>query len=242
MRVSEDVLAVLSAAKTDGPSLILQGQLDRNLYTATNKVLEAAGGKWNRGKKAHIFDADAADRIDQIILTGDITIPQDFGFYPTPPEVVAQLVALAEASDGMKLLEPSAGIGSIAQAFPACEVHAYELLPANAAKLLPLNLASATVADFLSIAPDPSFDRVVMNPPFEKQADIKHVLHAAKFVKPGGILVSVMSAGVTFREDKRTAEFCEFVDAHSGIIERLPEGAFKKSGTMVNTVIVKIRL
>ena len=59
-------------------------QLDRNMYQRTNKVLEAAGGKWNRKAQAHLFDDDAFTRIDQIILTGQVEVPKDeFNFFPT---------------------------------------------------------------------------------------------------------------------------------------------------------------
>jgi hypothetical protein len=83
-------------------------------------------------------------------------------------------------------------------------------------------------------------DVVLMNPPFSKGQDVKHVTHALGFLKPGGRLVAIMGAGVTFRQDKRTNEFRELVQAMGGTIERLPEGSFKSSGTMVNTVIVVI--
>ena len=68
----------------------------------------------------------------------------------------------------------------------------------------------------------------------------RHVLHAARFLSPGGRLVSVMSAGVTFRTSAKHAAFRDFVAAHNGAIEPLPEGAFKPSGTSVNTVIVTL--
>src|SRR4030042_4964611 len=92
-------------------------------------------------------------------------------------------------------------------------------------------------ADFLSVEPKPLYDRVVMNPPFEMQQDIDHVMHAWKFLKPGGRLVSIMSSGVLFRENKKTSEFRNHIDEF-GNMERLPEGSFKESGTMVNTCIV----
>ena len=64
MQVSQDVLAVLSRAETTGNELKLVDQLDRQLYTRTNKVLEAAGGKWDRKAQAHLFDIEAAIRLD----------------------------------------------------------------------------------------------------------------------------------------------------------------------------------
>ena len=120
MRVDNAVLAVLSVAETSGNQLFLTGQLDRKLYEQTNKVLEAAGGKWNRKAKSHVFESDAADRIDQIIVTGDVEIPKDeFNYFPTPPDVVDRLMEIARIELGMLCLEPSAGRGAIAVAMHA---------------------------------------------------------------------------------------------------------------------------
>lgn len=238
MRVNNDVLAVLSNARTDGNSLILTGQLDRNLYTATNKVLEAAGGKWNRKMKAHVFPSDAAEAIEQIILTGEITVPQDFGYFPTPPDVAARVWELAQLESGLLVLEPSAGQGALIEGLTQCIVDAVELLPKNAHVLRGMCIREVFECDFLTMTPAPIYDRVVMNPPFEKQADIKHVLHAYEFLKPGGLLVSVMAAGVLFRENSLTVNFRNKVEECGGEIEELPDGAFKQSGTMVRTVIV----
>ena len=248
MKVGSDVLAVIGAASVSGNSLTLVGQLDRNLYAKTNKVLEAAGGKWNRKSKSHIFDGDAGDRVDQILITGSVDIPKDeFEFFPTPVDVVELMMGKANIMDGMMVLEPSAGQGDIAKAAHAAAtnvvVDMYELMPANNAALHALNLRLSGIGepcDFMTVEPKPVYDRVVMNPPFSKQADIKHVLHALRFLKPGGLLVSVMSAGVTFRQNKLTNDFRSLVEQRGGFIEELPDGSFKTSGTMVNTVVVVI--
>lgn len=247
MRVDNTVLNVLAAAQMDGPRLMLVGQLDRALYTQTNKVLEAAGGKWDKKAKAHVFTVDAADAMEQIIQTGEVTlirtIQQDFGYFPTPPAVVARLVELAALRPALDALEPSAGRGAIAKALHAagCLVDCVELLPANVAALCEQAAYHAVQqGDFLKIEPEPAYDRVVMNPPFAKQADIHHVSHALRFLKPDGLLVSVMSAGVTFRDNKLAKDFRAMVEARGGDIEALPDGAFKESGTGVRTVIVTV--
>jgi len=244
MRIDDEVLAVLSRAETNGFELKLTGQLDRKLYERTNKVLEAAGGKWNRKAKAHVFESDAFDRLDQIILSGEVEIPKDeFNYFPSPLAVVERLMELANISPGMRVLEPSAGCGAIAVACVknGADVDCYELMEANFWELEKTGqFRKVTNADFLTVQPFAEYDRIIMNPPFFKQADIRHVLHSLKFLKPGGKLVSVMSASVRFRENKLTNEFRDLITERGGRIESLPDGAFKESGTMVRTVIVEI--
>lgn len=244
MRVDNEVLAVLSLANVCGNAVTLVGQLDRKLYERTNKVLEAAGGAWNRKAKAHLFEGDALDRIEQIILTGDIDVPKDdFEFFPTPPAVVARLLELARIDHCMRILEPSAGRGAIA--IPCVEagghVDCYEMMAANFALLSKDDrLGEVHHGDFLLAEPRSEYDRVIMNPPFSRQTDIQHVLHALKFLKPGGLLVSVMSASVGFRENKLTADFRGLVAQRGGFLEPLPEHSFKSSGTRVGTLIAVI--
>ena len=244
MQVATDVLAVLSRAEMSGNALKIAEQLDRNMYQRTNKVLEAAGGKWNRKAQAHLFDDDAFTRIDQIILTGQVEVPKDeFNFFPTPPAVVRRLMEIANVRPGMKVLEPEAGRGDIA--FACVEaggiVDCYELMQANFDFLVSSGrFNSVRHMDFLAAPPEPIYDRIVANPPFLKQADIHHIQHALRFLKPDGLLTSVMSAGVSFRDNKLTQDFRDLIRARGGDIEALPEGAFKASGTMVNTIIATI--
>lgn len=246
MRVSNEILSVLDIAEKDGNALRLVGQLDRTLYTKVNKVLEVAGGKWSRKSQAHIFDGDAADAMELIILTGEITAPQDFGFFPTPETVVSRLIMLANITEGMQVLEPSAGNGAICDGLSkaGAEITAVEILEENFSELLGKRLCHIHLhGDFLDPDLNASlgiYDRIVMNPPFAKQADIKHVLHALRFLKPDGLLVSVMAASVVFRDNKLTADFRDLVRDRGGEIEALPEDSFKSSGTRVNTVIVTI--
>ncbi|MET8571841.1 methyltransferase [Streptomyces sp. NPDC004783] len=242
MKVPANVIAVLDRAETDGPRLVLTGTLDRKLYLDTAKVLEAAGGKWNRKERAHLFDGDAADAIEAVILTGEITsAKQQFGYFPTPAPVVAQLIDLAGIQPGMRVLEPSAGRGAIAfaAARAGAVVDCVELQEQHASALTAERNRNITVLveDFLTTDPRPVYDRVVMNPPFAKGADVVHVKHAWQALKPGGRLIAVMSAGVTFRQTAAAVAFRSRLEALGGQLLPLPEGAFRESGTGVNTVI-----
>lgn len=248
--VSRDVLAALSAASFEGKEMRLSNQLDRGLYAKVKKVVESAGGKWERKAAAHVFEGDAAEAIEPILLTGEIIRPADMGQFDSPPEVVARVIALADIEEGHFVLEPSAGVGNIAKAVIAAGavVRAVEIDAKRVEKLKAEGIATRCM-DFLTLDPDMTmtpggnplrFDRVVMNPPFAKQADIDHVTHAMRWLKPGGRLVSVMAAGVMFRQNRKTTDFVERMTDMGAEWEDLPEKAFKMAGTAVGTVILAV--
>jgi type I restriction-modification system DNA methylase subunit len=243
-QLSEEVLAVLSTANVEGNCVKLTcGQLDRKLYQEVNKALEAIGGKWNRKAQGHIFANDPEEALDNAILAGEVTPPSKNGYFPTPKAIVMKLCDLADIQPGQDVLEPSAGQGAISTELyhRGAKVFACELLEANRKVLLgdgmpPISLFSEP--DFMKLETSQTFDRVCMNPPFEKRQDVIHVRKAFDMLVPGGKLASVMSAGVKFRDDRIGREFRDFVKSHNGRIIDLPEGSFKESGTGVNTVIV----
>jgi 16S rRNA G1207 methylase RsmC len=55
--------------------------------------------------------------------------------------------------------------------------------------------------DFLSMDFN-KFHKIIMNPPFAKSQDVKHILHAYSLLLEGGILVSVASSSIQWREGK----------------------------------------
>ena len=239
--IDEAILAILSNVEIEENKIFLScKQLDRKQYLAVNEVLENMGGKWNRKSKSHIFTEDPTEKLECVLLTGKITLPKKYGYFPTPATISIKLIELAKIERGMSVLEPSAGQGGIADLIPKdCRIDCIELLSDNVA-ILEKKGYQAQQANFLAIEPSPIYHRVVMNPPFERQQDIDHVSHALKFLKPKGILVAIMSASILFRENKKTVEFRDLIHQHNGYTERLPEGCFKESGTGVNAVLVSM--
>lgn len=69
-------------------------------------------------------------------------------------------------------------------------------------------------------------------------ADLDHVTHAVKFLRPGGTLVAIVAGGVLFRDNARTEAFRVMVADRGGTIEALPEDTFKAAGTSVRTALV----
>lgn len=245
IKIDQLVLQALSAAEITGASVRLTGQLDRPLYAAVNKVLEAAGGKWSRKAKAHVFDGtdDAASVLEPIILTGEYSrTKQDFGVFYTPPKLAQDAALALHIGPGMRVLEPEAGAGALAIAARdlGAQVNCFDILPKHVVELRALGF-HAECADFLEEEPEhhQTYHRVLMNPPFAGQADIHHVNHAIKFLQPGGRLVAIMSAGVLFRQNALTVAFNETILRKGrGNITPLPADSFKESGTSVNTALV----
>lgn len=161
------------------------------------------------------------------------------GYFPTPAALIAQMIERALLPDGADVLEPSAGSGAIADAVRAAghEVTCIER-HASLAAILRLKGHKETQADFMEIIAQPLYDAVLMNPPFEKGQDCEHVRHAFEFLKPGGALVAIMGAGVTFRQGKPYAPFRDWLDDLGGELVEIPAGAFKESGTGVASVMV----
>lgn len=234
-------LQVLAELTVEDGVVYLPRQLDRKLYQKVDEILQGLGGKWNRSRKGHVFDEDPSAQIETIVLTGRYTKPENFDYFPTPPALARFLVSKADVRQGMRVLEPQAGQGGIADEITKVlgkdAVTTIELQERNA-KVLREKGYQPLVMDFLDYRSNERFDRVVMNPPFSPcQADIAHVLKAWEFVATGGRLVSVMASSITFRTNKKTDDFRRFVEAHGEIIMNDPD-AFRSSGTLVRTVTV----
>lgn len=244
MKLTPEQIAILAQAKVEWNKLFLQWQLDRKQYLSINEVLETIGAKWNKKEKAHIFDWEMLEEaIMDIIESWEcITLKETikkFQFYPTPPELAMYLVELADIEYGDLVLEPSAGDGSILKAIwnrnGICKVTAIEINESHRSKCEPL-CDELYIQNFLTFI-YPWWDKIIMNPPFFHSQDVAHILHAYSLLSEWGTLVAIASSSINTRQGSLYDDLREL---NPEIIE-LPEGSFKESGTMVNTIIIKIR-
>lgn len=161
-----------------------------------------------------------------------------FQLFQTPPALAHRLAALLPQRQGMRILEPSAGLGRLIDAvhnFEPSEVVAVEMAAECARELFTQERAGVRLVqrDFLTVAPDEigSFDAVIMNPPFTMRSDIRHTLHALKFLRPGGTLAALVMD--TSHREKALRHL-------AATWEKIPAGAFKTEGTNVPTVMLSI--
>lgn len=173
-------------------------------------------------------------------------IAKNFGFFPTPAGLAGDIVQRAYLQEGMTVLEPNAGTGALSSraADKGGRVTCIEYQGDLALQLeSDPRYASVLAMDFLTLDPSliGTFDRIIMNPPFDNGRDVDHVNHAIDFLADGGLLIAIMSAGAEFRSDAKTTDFRTRVEAMGGHFNDLPPGSFKESGTMVNTVVLTLR-
>lgn len=254
MKIKNEVLTILSDCQIEGELLFLPNtQLDRKMYVDVNKILELMGGKWKRAKKAHEFNEDPTDLLETVLLTAEITDKKkEFQFFETPKELAIKMIEMLEVERGDNILEPSAGQGAIADLLPynaelGIEPFLIELDKDNY-DILKEKKYIAQNRDFLECSLDDkfkdnisSFSKIIMNPPFSKNQDIKHIMHAYSLLKEKGILVSIVSEHPFFANDKLSVEFRQFLEDNNAEIIKNDDGAFKESGTMVNTRIIKLK-
>lgn len=187
---------------------------------------------------------------DSGLSTPKTSLAKNYGFFPTPDALADHVISETPLyrEDGkppLRILEPSAGTGQLASRAARHKgrptVDCIDVQPAMCDRLNASGLyRSVRCADFLKLTPSGDYDLVLMNPPFDRERDIDHVMHALEFLKPGGCLVAIMSAGTEFRDTRKSTAFREHINKLGGRMQELPAGSFSSVGTNVNTILVRV--
>ncbi|WEA24051.1 DUF4942 domain-containing protein [Rhizobium binxianense] len=173
---------------------------------------------------------------------------KNFGFFPTPDGLAERTIdfaSLYHREGTLRVLEPSAGTGQLSKRArrEGIVVDCIECQPDLANNLKAAGIYGRVIcADFLAINPSATglYDRVIMNPPFDRERDIDHVMHALKFLKDDGLLVAIMSAHTEFAETRKAVAFREHISKLNGVFSDNPMNSFASVGTNVNTITLKV--
>jgi hypothetical protein len=146
--------------------------------------------------------------------------------FPTPPDVAARMVALAALAPEHRILEPSGGtariILAIQKALPHADLTAVEIKAHLADVIRSAYRVPTFCKDFLECNGEiGTFDRILMNPPFDHGSDIRHIQHARSLLNPGGRVVAICADG-----PKQQAQLQP--EAETWI--ELPAGTFEGTG------------
>lgn len=156
------------------------------------QVLQALGGAMvdSRLGNRFAFDYDPREVVQEIVASGCIPDAKSHQFYPTPATLAQRVIELADIGPDNNCLEPSAGMGGLADLLPKQRTMCVEISPLHC-RVLEYKGHRVAQADFLEWEPM-QFDRVVMNPPFSDGRWQAHLQHAASMVTPGGRLVAIL--------------------------------------------------
>lgn len=153
--------------------------------------------------------------------------------FPTPRPIAERMARMAGLRPGHLVLEPSAGTGRLIEGMratgydgpiDACEIH-----EGMARALTKWDGVRIVGGDFLALAGQ--WDRIVMNPPFRRGLDARHILHARSLLAPGGRIVALAYDG---------AACAKHLAPIASTIERLPAGSFREAGTEAGIVLLTI--
>lgn len=210
-------------------------------WPALKKVMIALGGTW-KTRKGFVFgdDVDAYEIVRIARETGEIIDPREAEFFETPVSLADEMAAWLDLQEGDDVLEPSAGMGSLVRAVqrivPNLRVTVCEPLSSHQKALKALG-CEHWGADFMEAEGRP-YDKIIMNPPFSRRQDVRHITRAVGMLKPGGRLAAIASAGVVYRDDRIGREFRALIESLGGSIEPNPPKSFE--GTAVQTVMIKL--
>lgn len=222
-----------------------QVQFNKKSYAEAKKWIEEAGGSWQGGKVQGFTFPFNADRVFSILHEGKrCNLQQDFQFFATPPEVADWLVMLAGGvHEDEKVLEPSAGTGSIIDAIhrscPDVIVDCYELMPENK-EILAKKDNIRILGDDFTKCDIAQYDKIIANPPFSKNQDIRHVRRMYECLNPGGVLAAITGPHWEFGSESECNDFRQWLEDNGGKKFEIEEGTFKESGTGTKTIAIVI--
>jgi len=156
----------------------------------------------------------------------------------TPLEIALEMIEIADIDNNSKVLEPSAGIGNIADQIKkytnnldVCEQMC------SYCELLKLKGHNVVGNDFLQYNNPNYYDCIIMNPPFSDEQN--HIKHAYDLLVDGGKLISITSPHWTFANERSSREFKEWFNSIGGeIIEELDSGTFEMTGVRTQIIVI----
>lgn len=246
-KASASVLSDLSQLTVDplNPSHLKLPLVHLANYKEVKELLLKAGGKYNSKGYFSFPEGIELAQVHLALMAGAaVNGKKDVQFFATPPDVAQMLCDNAGPMKGLRVLEPSAGDGALADIARSrgANVTVIENWPVNVVKLKTKGY-DVIDQDFLTVKPGEIglFDVILANPPFTKNQDIDHVRHMMDFLEPGGVLSVITSQSWVNGNQKKQQEFSAFLADMDAVITPVEAGAFKTSGTGVSTLQIVLR-
>lgn len=234
-------------------------------YDRLRWVMESYGGRWNercKGFKFNEFDDEKLKSIKADLSVGFVNLSEEKrtrekdAFFPTPVKIVDEMIEIADLKSDSIMLESSAGTGRILDEarkiinsidnFVVIEMNSerQRILRDKGYKVDFNGTFEDSLKDSETLKKIKNCDKVVINPPFKNDSDIKHLLISYMFCADNADVVSILQENSLYYDRQIHRVFKEFLsligkDAYE--VVSLPAGSFKDELTTVDTVIFHIK-
>lgn len=195
-------------------------------------ILKSLGGTYFNGQFS--FSYDVHEVFEEILRMGTFPDKKTHQFYPTEESLADLAVSHLHIfhSDLNTFLEPSAGIGNLAEKIRSnCGRHdkikCIEISKINT-KVLKSKNFDVECMDFLDYPTTNKFSRILMNPPFEKGQAKNHLEKALMHLDEDGRLVAILPSSMKDYSN----------DSFDIKTSEIYENAFLESGTKVSVIIL----
>ena len=234
-------------------------------YDRLRWVMESYGGRWNercKGFKFNEFDDEKLKSIKADLSAGFVNLSEEKrtrerdAFFPTPVKVVDKMILTANLKPDSIMLESSAGTGRILDEakkvinsvdnFVVIEMNGerQRILRDKGYKVDFNGTFEDSLKDSETLKKIKNCNKVVINPPFKNDSDVKHLLIRYMFCADNADVVSILQENSLYYDRQIHRVFKEFLsligkDAYE--VVSLPAGSFKDELTTVDTVIFHIK-
>lgn len=236
-KIKPEIIDILNRGRIETDKYFLPENLDRKVYQECNLHLTNCGGKWDRRSKCHLFPKSTDKLKSSLAVGATVNERQEYQAFYTPDWLAAKVVQHGDVS-GKTVLEPSAGIGNIAKEIIVAGALTLTLVELNPESVETLKRArvygNIYQSDFLEWNPGRQYERIIANPPFTKGQWLKHLFKAWDLLAVGGILVFICP------NSPNDMKLANFLYGKQYAIFEVEDGAFKESGTMVKTIILRV--
>lgn len=218
------------------------------------------GGHWSEAHKSFVFVRDVSTGIIQksiqkannkIPLSKEQIEREKLQAYFTPLEVSRKMQQSAHICDKDIVLDPSAGTGNLVNGLNVPKENIFLVEPnAEFCEFLRksgyVNVIQSTFEEALAkkVLPN-NISKILMNPPFSKQSDLKHILLAYGLLNKGGTLVSIIGKNSLLERDinnQKSPTLENFIStcrsSKSHQIINLEPASFEESGTICDTCMI----
>lgn len=184
------------------------------------------------------------DKLRELLIKArSFNIP---GFFPTSDNLILMMLKEAQIRPGEVILEPSAGIGSICdhikEYHPNCIVDCVEINH-SLVEILNLKKHNPYHGDIFDYNVSIKYDKIIMNPPFENNQDIEHVMHCYEnYLKEGGRLIALTSIGAYKNTRTINNRFKQWLSTKPYSIQEISNafnGAFRNTSVSVILFVIE---